>query len=819
MSLSSGIVARLALILLFLMPLSILSAQERILEGRVTDTSGVAIAGATVTIPSLNRGAITGDDGSFTMKLESGESGQILVFSCLGYRPDTAMVDTWHHDRQLNIMLVPVTIEMEGVQVRASRPDNITVIKIPAVAGAVIPSIAGGVEAAIATLPGVASYNELSSSYSVRGGSYDENLIYINDIEVYRPYLIRSGQQEGLSRINPDLTAEVHFSPGGFSAAYGDRMSSVLDITYREPERKEGSVSLSLLTSSVHAGARSNDGKLWFIAGARYRTHAILLGSLDARGDYIPRFADLQAMAGYRPGKKTELTMSLWASSNKYTFIPRSRTTSFGTTENAYRLYAWFEGAERDQYNNGGAALTLKIRHNENLMSKFILSASLADEKESYDIRGAYSLSSLDLTEGTENNPDSLLNAGAGSWLSHARNILLNNLAYVSYRGSLDNGKNDLEWGIATKYYNYHISRNEWLRVDSAGYTTGNAGNGLLLTSGTDITGDISNLMTEGWLISHNSFSIADLKCDLNAGIRASFNTYNSELLVSPRISMTVALLHSTSLFIAAGAYHQPPGGREMMLNLEMQSHLRAQRSYHLTAGVHYDFIAWDRPFRFTAEAYGKIFNRLIPYTVDNVRLIYYGGNIAEGYSAGLDLRVNGEFVRGVESWFSLSVMRSEMRIPSYNTGWFPAPFDQRVNFSIFFQDYLPGHPDFRAHVNIAFGTGIPSSPPGSEQWDVWFRIPPYRRIDIGFSKVLAGNSKLNENPFMKELVAGIELLISLTSGIQSHTHGSVLSGTVKDRSVSMPFPIISPAGWSISGSRHDSDNGYISYRHLLVFS
>ena len=758
MSLSSGIITRLTFILLFLMPLSILSAQERIFEGRVTDTSGVAIAGATVTIPSLKRGVITGDNGSFTIRLEVGGNGQMVVFSCLGYRSDTVMVDTGYRNRLLNIMLLPVTIDLEGVQVRASRPDNITVIRIPAVAGAVIPSVAGGVEAAIASLPGVASYNELSSSYSVRGGSYDENLVYINDIEVYRPYLIRSGQQEGLSRINPDLTSEVHFSPGGFSAAYGDRMSSVLDITYREPERKEGSVSLSLLTSSVHAGARSKDGKLWFIAGARYRTHAILLGSLDARGDYIPRFADLQAMAGYRPGKKTELTMSLWASSNKYTFIPRSRTTSFGTTENAYRLYAWFEGAERDQYDNGGGAVTLKIKHSESLISKFFLSASTADEKESFDIRGAYSLSSLDLTEGTENNPDTLLNAGAGSWLSHARNMLLNDLTGVSYRGSLDKGKNDLEWGMAVKYYNYHITKNEWLRVDSAGYTTGGEGDGLVLTSGTDITGDINSFMAEGWLISHNSFSIADRLCDLNTGIRASYNSYNSELLVSPRISMAVALSHRTSLFIAAGAYHQPPGGREMMLDLEMQSHLRAQRSYHLTTGVHYDFTAWDRPFRFTAEGYGKIFNRLIPYTVDNVRLIYYGGNVAEGYSAGLDLRVNGEFVRGVESWFSLSVMRSEMRIPSYNTGWFPAPFDQRVNFSIFFQDYLPGHPDFRAHINIAFGTGIPSSPPGREQWDVWFRIPPYRRIDIGFSKVLAGNLNLKENSFMKELMAGIEL-------------------------------------------------------------
>lgn len=759
MSSLSWIISRLTFILLLFIPFNILSAQERILDGRVTDTSGVAIPGATVSIPGLNSGVSTGEDGSFTIRLAPAETGQTLIFSCIGYRSDTIKVDPGYNEGPLTVQLIPLTIGLEGVRVSATRPDNITVIRIPAVAGAVIPSLTGGVESAIATLPGVASFSELSYSYSVRGGSYDENLVYINNIELYRPYLIRSGQQEGLSRINPDLTAEVNFSPGGFSAAYGDRMSSVLDITYREPEEKEASVSLSLLTSSVHAGTRSRDGKFWFIAGARYRTNAILLGSLDARGDYIPRFADLQAMAGYRPGEKTEMTLSLWASSNRYTFIPRSRSTTFGTTENAYRLFAWFEGAERDQYDNAGGAVTMKIRHNDRLTSKFILSASFADEKESYDIRGAYRLSSLDLSEGTENNPDTMLNAGIGSWLSHARNILLNDMTGLSYRGSLNKGKNGLEWGLATKYYSYHIKRNEWLRVDSAGFTTGADGEGLLLTSVSDMTGDFNSLMAEGWVISRNNVSIAGRRFDLNAGIRASYNTYNSELLISPRASLTASLSTRTSLYIAAGAYHQPPGGREMMLDPEtLSGRLRAQHSYHLTAGARYDFIAWDRPFRFTAEAYGKLFNRLIPYTVDNVRLIYYGGNIAEGYSAGLDLRVNGEFVRGVESWFSLSVMRSEMRIPSYNTGWFPSPFDQRVNFSIFFQDYLPGHPDFRAHINIAFGTGIPASPPGREQWDVWFRLPPYRRIDIGFSKVLVDNKSRKEKTFMKELITGIEL-------------------------------------------------------------
>lgn len=753
----SSMIKSLLTVLFLIIMTAILSGQERMLRGIITDSAGLAIPGATIYIPGTQKGTVSGSDGRFALALDT--ETRTVIFSCIGYTTDTLFLGPGDLTDDLRVLLGGEIITIGGVQVRATRPDNITVINIPAVAGAVIPSVTGGVESAISTLPGVASFSELSSGYSVRGGSYDENLVYINGVEVYRPYLIRAGQQEGLSRINPDLTASVNFSPGGFSASYGDRMSSVLDITYREPAESEGAVSLSMITSSVYAGTRSYNNKFWFIAGARYRSHAILLGSLDTRGEYSPRFADIQAIAGYRPDDRTTMTLSLWGSSNRYTFLPRSQTTTFGTIENAYRLYAFFEGGERDRYDIGGGAMTLDIRHNDRLSSKLILSAMLADENESYDIRGAYSLSSLDRTEGTENNPDSLLNAGAGSWLTHARNKLRTGMTTLSYRGSAMAGRNGLEWGVTARHRSHDIAMNEWLRVDSAGYTVRGAGEDLTLTSYSDRSITAGSLTAGAWLISRSSFTVAGRMWDLNAGIRSSYDTYSSEVLISPRLSLTVTLTPHTSAYIAAGAYHQPPGGRELMIGTQDgQPLLKAQRSYHVTAGARYDFIAWERPFRFTAEAYGKLFNMLIPYTVDNVRLIYYGGNIAEGYSAGLDMRVNGEFVSGVESWFSLSLMKSELKIPSYNSGWYPAPFDQRVNFSIFFQDYLPGHPDFRAHININFGTGIPASPPGRDQWDIWFRMPPYRRIDIGFSKVLTRVSREKENPFMKEFIAGIEI-------------------------------------------------------------
>lgn len=757
---SSAIRLFLVFLTLSIAPAGFLMGQETVVTGIVTDTSGAAVIGATVYIPSLNKGTISGEDGSFRLSLKSGEVNRVMFrFSCVGYVSDTLMLDLKSLPEVIRVKLTPFVTTLEGVEIRANRPDNVTVISIPTVAGAVIPSVSGGIEAAVATLPGVTSFSELSSGYSVRGGSYDENLVYINDVEVYRPYLIRSGQQEGLSRINPDLTASVNFSPGGFSASYGDRMSSVLDIAYREPEAREGSISMSLLTSSAHAGARSRDNRFWFIAGARYRSNAILLGSLDARGAYRPHFADIQAIGGYRPDNRTLMTLALWGSLNRYTFIPRSQTTTFGTVENAYRLYAYFEGGERDRYDSGGGALTFERKHTDHFSSKLIISANIAGEYESYDIRGAYSLSALDRNEGSENNPDTLLNAGVGSWLSHARNSFRSFSAGASYRGSFTSGKNGLEWGITARQRSYDAYRNEWLKVDSAGYTPGMTGDRLTLNSRSLISVEALSFTTEGWLISRTGFSLAGRACNLNAGIRASHDTYSSELLISPRVSIRSELTRRLSIHLAAGAYHQPPGNRELIPeNGDSNFQPKAQRSYHLTAGARYDFTAWERPFRFTVEAYGKMFDRLIPYKVDNVRLSYYGGNIAEGYATGVDMRVNGEFVPGVESWFSLSLMKSEIRIPELSTGWFPAPFDQRVHFSIFFQDYLPGHPDFRAHINISFGTGIPTSPPGKEQWDIWFRMPPYRRVDIGFSKVLYSTVSRNKDSFMKELVGGIEI-------------------------------------------------------------
>jgi hypothetical protein len=398
MPLKSRIKFHLILVLLFSLAVYPILSQDRGITGRVTDTAGVALPYVNVYIPESGGGTSSSTDGQFTIPLPADKQRFTIIFSLIGYKPDTLLLNNYDADLKLNVTLFSDTIELPGVEVKSARADNITAISVPVVAGMVIPSVTGGIEAVITTLPGVASFSELSSSYSVRGGSYDENLVYINDVEVYRPYLIRSGQQEGLSRINPDLTSSVIFSPGVLVPHTVTACHQCL-ISDTEPEALEALSPAPPRQRTPEPGAGTVNS---ISLQDKIRTNALMLNSLDVSGQYEPRFTDIQAMAGYKPGTKTQITLSLWGSSNRYTFIPQSQTTTFGTTAEAFKLFAWFEGGERDRYDNGGGAVTLDIRHNDNLSSKFILSGYLASENENFDIRGAYSLTALDKTEGSE---------------------------------------------------------------------------------------------------------------------------------------------------------------------------------------------------------------------------------------------------------------------------------------------------------------------------------------------------------------------------------------------------------------------------------
>ncbi len=758
---------RIQLLLFILISITItttLSGQETVVSGYVTDESGGAIEKAFVRHTESGATSNTDEKGYFSLAISSLDGVNHLEISFLGFAP---VIEEFIADKSIIALPVIVLKEKEiipgSVNVTANRRNDISMALIPVEAGYAIPSVSGGIEAVLMTLPGVSSYNELSNQYSVRGGSYDENLIYIDGIEIYHPYLIRYGQQEGLSQINPDFVSSVDFSPGGFSAIYGDRMSSVLDVKYRRPVRNETTVAASLLTSSATTGHVSEDGKYYYMTGIRYKTNALLVKTLDEEGEFNPSFFDFQGYGGIQTGKNSRIKVLLTAALNRFYFIPESQTTTFGSIAGVYKLFAYFDGCEKDLYRNLFGTLTYETGNGRDFSSKISVSFLSAFEMEAYDINGAYSLDAINDMESDHLEPDSTLQVGVGSWLDHARNRLLYNTYTLSYKGSIKKQNNSIDWGISSRLRQTDIFINEWERVDSSGYTIGADVERLEITSVNNNICSYNNLFSEAYLSDRVGIILGSNRVSFTGGIRLFHDTFNNDIGISPRVSMEIMPSRWLTLYFTAGIYRQPVTGRELMqFSSEEAKKLTSQKSMHLATGIKYDFIAWDRPFRFTGEFYGKFQHDLIPYKVENVRISYFGGNIARGYTTGLDLRVNGEFVEGAESWFSLSLMKSMMEIPSMKSGWFPSPFDQRLNANIFFQDYLPGRPDFRAHVNIVFGTGVPVSPDDNNNLNTYFRMPSYRRIDIGFSKVLRGeiNGHMTGKPgsILKEFSIGAEI-------------------------------------------------------------
>ncbi len=741
-----------------------ISGQTRIISGIVTDSIGKPVQSATVRHIESQRVAVTRSNGRFDLSIPVSAKNTGIQITCVGYIEKVIIIPSGSKYITLSpVILSGAVFKVGEIRVTAHRRVEPSAMQIPVKASFTIPSISHGIEAVIRTLPGVSSYSELSSQYSVRGGSYDENLVYIDGVETYKPYLIRYGQQEGLSQINPDFVSSIVFSSGGFDASYGDRMSSVLDVKYRKPSTPELSMTASLLTSSLQTGIVSKNGGFYLMTGIRYKSNTLLVNSLDESGQYKPRFMDLQSYGGIRTGKHSQIKLLFSGSSNLYYFIPESQQTTFGSIVESYKLYTLFEGCEKDTYSNAGGTISFEAGIGKPFRSLISFSGLTAFENEAYDIRGAYSLNSLDMTESVGYTPDSTLNIGVGSWIDHARNRLRNNTLTVFWKSSYEKGDSRTEWGISTRLRDIDIDINEWQRVDSSGFTISADNEDLILTSFNTNTVQYRNLLYEAYLTERVTFNTGRYKWAINGGLRLFKDTFNNEMVISPRMTITTNPSESTTLYLAGGLYSQTVSGRELMqFTPEEAAKLTAQKSYHLVGGLKYDFNAWNRPFRFSAELYGKYQDDLIPYKVENVRISYFGGNIAQGYTAGLDLRINGEFVEGAESWFSLSFMKSLMEIPTLNTGLFPSPFDQRINANIFFQDYIPGRPDFRAHLNVVFGTGVPTSPQGMEIWDLYFRMPPYRRIDLGFSKVLIGEVNGRhfgkQNSTFKELTIGIEL-------------------------------------------------------------
>lgn len=756
-------------------------------HGRISNFDNAAIELVNIAVSGQPGGTTTDKYGYYEIIVPA-NADISLLFSFIGYTQKEIKLNLKENERKtLNLRLSSSTTELEPYVVVSEfyRESNLTRINPKIVT--VIPTPAGNIESIIKTLPGVSSSNELSYQYSVRGGNYDENLIYVNDIEIYRPLLIRSGQQEGLSFINSDMVSSILFSAGGFEARYGDKMSSVLDIQYKKPEGFSGSVTGSLLGGAVYVGGVAKKKPITYIMGIRHKSNQYILNALESKGDYKPTFTDFQTFITYTPDSVWEFGFLANIAANTYRFIPRTRETRFGTINEALKLKVYFDGQEVDKFDTYFGAFSAEYKPNKNTRIKHILSAFRSLESETFDIQGQYWLYQLENDFGKDDFGNEAFERGVGTYLIHSRNNLTANVLSAEQKGTYAALNRFLQWGF--KYQHESITDNlkEWTLIDSAGYSLPNTPdsigytqpalqpadafelNDLINTNLTLNSNRLSAYVQNTWTYYYDSTKFA-----ITAGLRTNYWDFSKQWLVSPRatVSLTPAWEKDILFRLSIGMYHQPPFYREIRdFRGQINKDIRAQESIHFVAGSDWNLKAWGRPFKYVTEIYYKKLNNLIPYEIDNVRIRYYADKVSNGYATGIDMKINGEFVRGIESWASLSVMQTQEDIVGdyyyeyYNQsgsliiqgftlddtpvdslriepGYIARPTDQRVNFSLFFQDFLPKNPTYKMHLNLLFGSGLPFGPPKTEKYRHTLRMPMYRRVDIGFSKQLKSEEK-----------------------------------------------------------------------------
>jgi hypothetical protein len=739
--------------LLFLSMLPVYAQEAGLLTGSVKDSIGDPVEVANVALLGTQTGTMTAADGSFHLEIPAGKSFTVVV-SCVGYQTLQFAIRLQPGEQQLREITLQRDIKaIKEVSVTMRQERASTFRRIDLEDLNYMPTTTGRVEAIIKSQAGVSSSNELSSQYSVRGGNFDENLVYVNDIEVYRPFLVRSGQQEGLSFVNSDLVSSVKFSAGGYDARYGDKMSSALDISYKRPRKLGGSASISLLGATAHLEGATRSQRFTFLAGYRYKTTSYLLNTLETTGDYKPQFSDFQTLLTYHLTRKLEVSFLGNYSSNKYNFIPRTRDTEFGTKDLPLNLRIYYEGQEIDRFDTYLGALSFNYRPNEELTLKFTGSGFRTSEQETYDILGQYLINELDNTLGSETYGDSILNVGVGTLLSHARNYLDAIVVSANHLGDLQLDNHRLQWGLSYQYQDFLDRINEWELVDSAGYVLPNNGEELLVGKLKQARNRIAYDQLSGFVQHTWEIGLDWTELFLTTGLRATLWNYNRTTMVSPRITLSSQPNWERDMMfhLSAGYYYQPPFYKEMrMPDGTVNQDIEPQRSIHLLVGGDYIFSAWDRPFKLTAEAYYKWLDNLIPYKIENVRLSYAGENISSGYARGIDFKLNGEFVHGAESWMTLSLLQTREDVEGdfyyefdgeqyvkVDAGEFPRPTDQLFTFGLYFQDYFPNNPGYKVHLNAFYGTGLPLSSPNEEQYYTRLRMKPYRRVDIGFSKVI----------------------------------------------------------------------------------
>ncbi|ELR72556.1 putative ferric aerobactin receptor [Fulvivirga imtechensis AK7] len=727
-------------------------AQQGALSGVVTDESDKPVAGVNVRVKHESIGTVTKEDGSFILKLPAARE-LTVVFSHVGYATVEKPVEVKAGEAiEVTVMLKLLTEVLTGVSIEGERErrDEVSVTKIKPKTLEALPTPFGDFNKILSTLPGVVSNNELSSTYSVRGGSFDENLIYVNDIPIYRPFLISNGQQEGLSFVNSNLVKSIEFSAGGWQPKYGDKLSSVLNVDYKEPTLFGASATIGLLGGTAHMEGASGSGKLSYVAGVRHKSAQYLLNTLETKGEYLPKFTDLQAYVSFRPDSRTSIGVLTSYARNRYLIEPESRETEFGTFNRSFRLFVGFEGREILEYDTyqGGVKFSRKL--NDGWKTDLIASAVHASEREFTDVEGGYRLCDVDKDLGSDTFNECVFTRGIGSNYDYGRNTLEANIINLENRNTYSlNTKNTLEFGLGYSWQNIEDQLSEYEFKDSADF--------VIDTQSLEADHKLESSQYSGFVQ-----NTQQLRANIVAtyGVRLNYWTINEELLISPRvqISFEPEWTRDVVFTAAAGLYQQPPFYRELRApSGDLNRELKAQKALHLIGGLDYNFKWWGRDFKFMGEVYYKKLSDVVTYDIDNVKVRYYANNEARAYATGVDLRVSGEFIQGTESWFSVGILNTREDVAGDGRGYIRRPMDQRLNIAVFFQDHLPNNPTFRVSLNVFFGSGLPFGPPQNFEKRNVFNGDTYRRLDIGFSKLFYMNKEKYKE--RRQVIVGAEVL------------------------------------------------------------
>lgn len=733
------------------------SAQTFTLQGRVTDENNDPIEFASVSCLKQGKMTMTSLKGEYSMQLHSADS-VVIKFSMIGYKAKTRVLRRPRGKQTLQIVLHSDEnqvgeVTVTGKKIETGQMEDISKDHLKS-----LPSASGNaVEELIQSQAGVSTHSELSSQYNVRGGSFDENSVYIDNVEIYRPFLVRSGQQEGISIINPDMVEKISFSTGGYEARYGDKMSSALNIKYRKPKKFESTASASMLGASAFIGVSNK--KVSWSNGFRYKTTKHLLGSMDTKGEYSPTFIDYQTYLTYTPNKRWEIKLLGNISDNHYNFTPEDRETKFGTMENVKAFQVYFDGQEKDVFRTFFGAVGITRNFGEKTSLSLIASAFNTREQEKYDIQGQYWLTQTETSE----------NLGVGTYFQHARNYLKAHVESAKLLFKTKYKKHDIEGAFTFKKEKITENSVEYEMRDSSNYSVPHTGKDLYMIYSMRAKNVLDANRIEAYVQDAFRFTSNNEKTlyTLNYGVRLSHWSYTKETIVSPRVSLGIipAFNENITMRFATGLYYQAPFFKELrdtttqngITYASLNSKAKSQRSIHFIAGFDYRFRMNNRSFKFTAEAYYKALGNLVPYSVNNVKVVYYGSNESSGHAAGIDLKLYGEFVPGTDSWLSLSLMNTSMKL---NGKSIPLPTDQRYAINMFFTDYFPGTDRWKMSLKLALADGLPFSAPHQELESNVFRAPAYKRADIGLSyRLLNNEGKQRKHIQLRNVWLGAECL------------------------------------------------------------